>query len=674
MSEPDGAALAAQIQQVFAPDGALAQSDPHYRVRGEQGVFAQAVGQVLQNPSSALVAEVGTGVGKTFAYLVPLLLSGKRALVSTATKSLQDQLYNRDLPRLLASLNAPARTALLKGRSSYLCLHRLKGARRGGDADSFVPTDRFTQRALARVETWATRTTTGDVSEVEGLDERSSVIPLVTSTRDNCLGSDCPDFGACHLVRARRDAMAADVVVINHHLFFADLAVRDTGVAELLPSVDVVVFDEAHQLIDVGVQFSGTTLATAQMLDLARDALAWGLQHARGLVDWQVMAAQLDRSARELRLACAGPSRESGDNTRRMTWAQLVEQDGFGACLHAVTQACEQLGQACDHVGDIGPEALRLAERARALARTAMLFTEPAALERVRWVDVTTHHVRLIDSPLDIREVLGQQRTRSARSWVFTSATLGDDDSLSWFTRLAALEDATILRLGSPFDYATHARLWVPEKLPKPNEVGHPGAVAAHAAACAAVLGGRTFVLTTTLRALNQIAQALRSALERAGAPHVDVLVQGTEPKRVLLSRFLAQPQSVLVGSQSFWEGIDVVGAALQCVVIDKLPFPPPNDPLIDARAQRVRAQGREPFTECFVAEAAVSLKQGAGRLIRSETDVGLLVICDSRLSSMPYGKRLIAALPPMGRVSSAAEAKDWLLSIRTTAQPEAAW
>jgi ATP-dependent DNA helicase DinG len=512
------------------------------------------------------------------------------------------------------------------------------------------------------------------------MDERSAVIPLVTSTRDNCLGSDCPDFAACHLVRARRDAMAADVIVINHHLFFADLAVRDSGVAELLPSVDAVVFDEAHQLIDVGVQFSGATLATAQVLDLARDALAWGLQHARGLVDWQVAAGQVERCARELRLVCAGASRESSsmpanDHTRRMSWSQVQTQEGFDAALRAAAQACERLAEACDHVGDIGPDALRLAERARGLASTALLFAEPTASERVRWIDVTTHHLRLIDSPLDIREVMGRQRARLARSWVFTSATLGDDEALTWFTRLAALEDATILRLGSPYDYAAHARLWVPEKLPKPNEAGHPGAVAAHAAACAAVLGGRTFVLTTTLRALNQIAEALRGALARAGAPHIDVLVQGTEPKRVLLARFLAQPQSVLVGSQSFWEGIDVVGTALQCVVIDKLPFPPPYDPLIEARALRVRAQGREPFIECFVAEAAVSLKQGAGRLIRSESDCGLLVICDSRLSAMPYGRRLIEALPPMGRITSAAEAKDWLLSIReAAAAPESAW
>jgi ATP-dependent DNA helicase DinG len=669
-------ALLSQIQAVFELDGTLAEGDPQYRIRREQGIFARAVGEALEG-GTALVAEVGTGVGKTFAYLVPLLLSGKRALVSTATKSLQDQLYNRDLPRLLAALNAPMRTALLKGRSSYLCLHRLKRARQGDDTGEYVPNDRFTQRALARIESWATRTTTGDVSEVEGMDERSAVIPLVTSTRDNCLGSECPDFSACHLVRARREAMAADIVVINHHLFFADLAVRDSGVAELLPSVEAVVFDEAHQLIDVGVQFSGTTLATAQVLDLARDALAWGLQHARGLVDWQGLAAQVDRAARELRLACGPAAQETAarDNVRRLTWTQVQAAPGFDACLQSIASACEALAQACEHVGDVGPDALRLAERARGLASTSLSFAETAANDRVRWADVTAHHVRLSDSPLDIRDVMSQQRMRLARSWVFTSATLGDDDALSWFTQLTALEDAAILRLGSPYDYANHARLWVPERLPKPNEAGHPSAVAAHAAACAAVLGGRTFVLTTTLRALNQIAESLKGALARAGAPHVEVLVQGMEPKRVLLARFLAQPQSVLVGSQSFWEGIDVVGAALQCVVIDKLPFPPPNDPLIEARAARVRAQGGEPFIECFVAEAAVSLKQGAGRLIRSESDCGLLVICDGRLSAMPYGRRLIAALPPMGRLTSAAEAKDWLLSIRSApVVAESAW
>jgi ATP-dependent DNA helicase DinG len=676
----EDAALLAHIQAVFELDGPLAENDPQYRLRQEQGEFARAVGQALQD-GAALVAEVGTGVGKTFAYLVPLLLSGKRALVSTATKSLQDQLYNRDLPRLLAALNAPMRTALLKGRSSYLCLHRLKRARQGDDAGGFVPNDRFTQRAtlrqIARIEDWATRTTTGDVSEVEGMDERSAVIPLVTSTRDNCLGSECPDFAACHLVRARREAMAADIVVINHHLFFADLAVRDSGVAELLPSVEAVVFDEAHQLIDVGVQFSGTTLATAQVLDLARDALAWGLQHARGLVDWPGLSAQVERAARELRLACGGASAETAarDNVRRLAWVHVQAAPGFVACLQDMASACEALAQACEHVGDVGPDALRLSERARGLASTTQSFVKPAANDRVRWADVTAHHVRLIDSPLDIRDVMSQQRQRLSRSWIFTSATLGDDDALSWFTQLTALEDAAILRLGSPYDYATHARLWVPERLPKPNEAGHPAAVAAHAAACAAVLGGRTFVLTTTLRALSQIADGLRGALARAGAPHVEVLVQGTEPKRVLLARFLAQPQSVLVGSQSFWEGIDVVGAALQCVVIDKLPFPPPNDPLIEARAARVRAQGGEPFIECFVAEAAVSLKQGAGRLIRSESDCGLLVICDGRLSTMPYGRRLIAALPPMGRLASAAEAKDWLLSIRSApAVAESAW
>jgi ATP-dependent DNA helicase DinG len=647
-------ALAAQVQEVFANDGVLARTDVHYRVREEQGAFAAAVSQALCN-NSALVAEVGTGVGKTFAYLVPLLLSGQRALVSTATKSLQDQLYSRDLPRLLEALNAPARTALLKGRSSYLCLHRMKAARQSD-------VDRFTQRALARIETWSQRTSTGDMSELEGLDERSVVMPMVTSSRENCLGSDCPEYAACHLMRARKEAMAADIVVINHHLFFADLAVRDSGMAELLPSVQAVVFDEAHQLIDVGVQSSGLTLASAQWLDLSRDVLAWGLQQARGLQDWMGLCGQLERQARELRLLFGPAAAEGG---RRLAWQQVGAIEGFTAALQGAAEASQALAQACELMADLGPQPLRLAERANALSDSALRFAEPTAVERVRWADVTTHQVRLIDSPLDIREVMGQQRSRSPRAWIFTSATLGDDAQLSWFTRLAALEDSAVLRLGSPYDYATNARLWVPEKLPRPNEAKHPGSVAAHAAACAAVLGGRTFVLTTTLRALKLIGEALPGALERAGAPGIDVLVQGTEPKRVLLARFLSQPRSVLVGSQSFWEGIDVVGSALQCVLIDKLPFPPPNDPLIDARALRVRAQGREPFNECFVSEATIALKQGAGRLIRSEDDQGLLVICDSRLGSMPYGQRLLAALPPMGRIQSAEQAKQWLLSIR---------
>ncbi len=655
----DGA-LAAAVTGAFAAGGPLARADAGYVEREVQQRFAQAVAQAVE-ARSALVAEAGTGVGKTFAYLVPLLLSGRRALVSTATKSLQDQLYLRDLPRLTRSLGVPVQLALLKGRSSYLCLHRLAQASQGGGpGQPVLLPDRFAVRALSRVQDWAQATATGDLAELEGLNDRSPVIPLVTSTRENCLGSECPKFGACHVVKARREAMAADIVVVNHHLFFADMALRDSGVAELLPSVDAVVFDEAHQLVEAGVQFLGTTLGTAQVIDFARDLLALGLQQARGLADWQALAGACERAARDLRLAAAGALGELRGMVK-LRWAERSEQADFVAGLSALAEASGAVATAVEAVAGLGPDFAKLHERASTLAGLADAFRCDAAQGHVRWIDVSPQQARLVESPLDIRDMLTEQRSRGRRAWIFTSATLGDDDDLTWFTATTGLEDATKLRLGSPFDYAALARLYVPTRFPKPNEPGHAVAVATLAARCAAALGGRTFVLTTTLRALPLVAETLRRELDAAACSHVEVLVQGTQPKRALLQQFLTQPASVLVGSQTFWEGIDVPGQALQCVLIDKLPFPPPNDPLIEARVKRLESQGRSPFNECFVADAAVSLKQGAGRLIRSETDRGLLVVCDPRMVRMPYGRRLRAALPPMTALTEESDALLWL-------------
>ena len=651
------------VAQAFSRAGTLAAADVNYTEREVQQEFAQAVAKAIET-QSALVAEAGTGVGKTFAYLVPLLLSGRRALVSTATKSLQDQLFLRDLPRLVKALGVPVRVALLKGRSSYLCLHRLEQVQSGGTPGQpvFLP-DRFALRALARVQAWAPVTRTGDLAEIEGLDERSPVIPLVTSTRDNCLGAECPQFAACHVVKARREAMAADLVVVNHHLFFADMALRDTGMAELLPSVEAAVFDEAHQLVEVGVQFLGQTLGSAQAIDFARDLLAVGLQQARGLADWAALAGGVERAARDLRLASGGTLREVRV-ALKLRWQERAGDADFVAALDTLAEAGAAAAAALEGVIDLGPDVAKLGERAQAIHDLATLFCAAAESGRVRWIDLSPHHVRLVDSPLDIRDMLTEQRARAPKAWVFTSATLGADAGLSWFTRAAGLEDATVLRLGSPFDYAAHARLYVPADFPKPNESGHPVAVAQLAARCAAALGGRTFVLTTTLRAMPLVADTLRQGLAAAGAPDIEILVQGSEPKRALLQRFLARPTSVLIGSQSFWEGIDVPGDALQCVIIDKLPFPPPNDPLIEARVKRLEAEGLSAFEECFVAEAAVSLKQGAGRLVRSETDRGLLAVCDPRMARMSYGKRLIAALPPMTRLATEADALAWLAEL----------
>ncbi|MBX3621918.1 MAG: ATP-dependent DNA helicase [Rhizobacter sp.] len=650
------------VAQAFAPGGQLSQADERYVEREVQQRMAQAVAQAIEG-RHALVAEAGTGVGKTFAYLVPTLLSGRRALVSTATKSLQDQLFLRDLPRLRDALQVPVTLALLKGRASYLCLHRMKQARQSAQ----LP-DRWAVRTLAKIEAWSQGTQSGDLAELEGLDERSSVIPLVTSSRDNCLGSECADFRQCHVMKARRDAMAADLVVVNHHLFFADMALRDSGVAELLPSVEVAVFDEAHQLAEAGVQFLGVTLGSAQLIDFARDMLAAGLQHARGLAPWQELAGACDRTARELRIAAVGPLREVR-GAFKLRWDERSARSEFAAALETVAKACAEAHAAIDTVEELAPDFTKLSERATQLGRQAALFGQPVTPGRVRWIDVSPHQARLVESPLDIREALREQMGAAPKAWVFTSATLGDDDRLSWFTESAGLDDAEVLRVGSPFDYAAHARLYIPARFPKPNEPAHSGEVAALAGRCARALGGRTFVLTTTLRALQAIGTQLRERFESDG-DSIQVLVQGDAPKRQLLQQFLGQPRSVLVGSQSFWEGIDVPGDALQCVLIDKLPFPPPNDPLVEARVKRLESEGRNPFADYFIAEAAVSLKQGAGRLIRSETDRGLLVICDPRMAGMNYGRRLREALPPMTRLMDEDEALAWLESLAHASLP----
>lgn len=669
--------LVRQAHEAFAPGGVLSRAADEFRPRGAQTEMALAVAETIEH-GGALVVEAGTGVGKTFSYLVPALLSGERVLLSTATKTLQDQLFGRDLPRLVQALGLPVRTALLKGRGSYLCLNRMELSRQ----DASLP-DRAAVRTLAKVEEWAQVTRTGDLAELPGLDERSPVIPLVTSTRENCLGSQCPKFRACHVNLARREALAADVVVINHHLFFADLAVRESGMAELLPSVRIAIFDEAHQLNETGVQFLGVQLSTGQLLDFTRDLLAAGLQLARGLADWQQLAGASERAARDLRLVVG--KAWSGS---RLRWAGAAPQDvdasGWEEALAGVESACSQAMEALATVSEIAPDFVRLHERAALFAERAGKFMGAAQPGSVRWVDVS-QQLRLVESPLDIalavRSKLLKQDAEgevSQRAWIFTSATLGDDDKLSWFTEPCGLEQARVLRVGSPFDYATQAGLYLPRELPRPNDPTHGARVAALAAQAVRRLGGRTMVLTTTLRALRTIGEDLQKRFE--GSQVVEVLVQGQWPKRRLIERFregasLGRPGCVLVASASFWEGVDVPGDALQLVIIDKLPFPPPGDPLVEARSQRLESQGRSPFNDYFVPEAAVALKQGAGRLIRRESDHGLLVVCDTRLASMGYGRRLLAALPPMRRLQTEAqflEAVDQLTTRTSTTDP--AW
>jgi ATP-dependent DNA helicase DinG len=666
-----------RVAKVFEAGGELSKANVHFRPRQGQQRMAALVAQTIED-ESALVVEAGTGTGKTYAYLAPALLSGKRVLVSTATKALQDQLFLRDLPRLIQLLGTPIRVALLKGRNNYLCTHRLNTHLHSG-----AVADRFTSNALQKVQRWAVTSRSGDLSDMPGLDQRSSVVPLITSNRDNCLGSQCPDFKTCHLQAARREALAADLVVVNHHLFFADQAVRESGMAELLPSVDVVIFDEAHQLNEIGVLFLGTQLSSPQLLDFNRDVLAAGLQHARGLCDWSQRCSALERSIRDLRLCL--PSTQSKTSIR-LAWAgqapQSVDEAAWHDCLRDLSTALGDVRADVSTVQEMAPDFERLMERCDTLVQRLAHLLRPVQDDHVRWLEAGAHW-RWVDSPLDSAQAFAASGPDSdmpgPKSWIFTSATLGDDEQLDWFAQPLGLTHAQRAVVASPFDFAVQAALWVPKDLPMPNEPGHPLMLARRVAPWVQRLGGRTMVLTTSLRALNIIAQELREQLKTDA---VEVLVQGELSKNELLERFRAYAHgararngeasayggAVLVASVSFWEGVDVPGDALQLVVLDKLPFPVPDDPLTQARAKRLQAAGQSPFTAQVLPDTAVALKQGAGRLIRAESDKGVLVIGDQRLVTMGYGKRLLQAMPPMQRLASEADMLAYLDGLLTTA------
>jgi ATP-dependent DNA helicase DinG len=696
--------LAQAVAAVFDEGSALGQATDAFAQRSGQREMADAVAHTIEH-GGCLVVEAGTGVGKTFAYLVPALLSGERVMVSTATKALQDQLFSRDLPRLLTALGLPARTALLKGRSSYLCLHRLKLARQ-------EHVERSALLALGKIEKWAVTTSSGDLAELPGLDERSSVIPLVTSTRENCLGSTCPQYKNCHVVLARKQALAADVVVVNHHLFFADMAVRESGMAELLPTVRIAIFDEAHQLNETGVQFLGAMLGTAQLLDFVRDMLGAGLTLARGLVDWNELCGACEKATRDLRLV-AGQQPAYAKETR-LRWKTSapdgLHEEDWAEALSRLEESLQMAMAGLDMVSEIAPDFARLHERAKEMAQRAKRFLSSPEKGQVRWLDVGAQ-IRLMEAPLDIAQTVREKllkisvpaqpedlpseeenlndlmhdapwqdestalpATPSNRAWIFTSATLGDDERLTWFTEPCGLQDAQVLVAQSPFDYPTQAAVYVPRELPKPSDPEHSAGIAQLAHDAALRINGRTMVLTTTLRALKAIGERLKNSLDG----QLDVLIQGQASKRELVDRFrIGDAQGpddnlrkrkgcVLVASASFWEGIDIPGEALQLVIIDKLPFPPPGDPLVEARCQRLEAEGRSAFADYSVPEAAVALKQGAGRLIRRESDRGVLVVGDTRLVQMGYGRRLMNALPPMRRLADADEFAQALDELKT--------
>ncbi|MEO5596800.1 MAG: ATP-dependent DNA helicase [Lysobacteraceae bacterium] len=650
--------LAIRSRSALAIDGPLKAQLPGYVARAAQSQLAEAVAEAFES-RGCLIAEAGTGTGKTYAYLVPALLSGKRVIISTGTRALQDQLYHRDLPRVRDALGIGVRSALLKGRANYLCLYRTeqaKGSRHAG----------FEQTAqLHRVIAWSQRTRRGDMAELSDFPEDSPLWPQLTSTNENCLGSECPFWEDCFVVKARAEAQSADIVVVNHHLLLADLALKQEGFGEILPGAHAFVLDEAHQLPELATQFFGQAVSARQLNDLARDALAECANAVGAIATIQQPVRGLEHAVRELRLAMhALPPRGAHARVRAHAASE--------AALDSLAHSLDALAEALEPLAEVSPGFASALERAGAQRKRLLAWRDGASdaaiddefdqrdqefevdpdidalgidrtmqlADDVRWYELTARGFVLQRTPLDVSGPLRQFRENSRATWIFTSATLAVDGSFAHIAGRLGLEQPDTLLQPSPFDWARQTLCYLPRSLPEPNQREYSRALLDAVRPVLEASNGRAFLLFTSHRALREAAAQLE------GGPW-PLFVQGSAPRHVLLDGFRASGNGVLLGAASFWEGVDVPGDALSVVVIDRIPFAAPDDPVLEARLEAVRRQGGNPFRDEQIPTSVIALKQGVGRLIRSETDRGVLVLCDPRLLSKGYGRIFLDSLPP---------------------------
>lgn len=662
MARAVAAAMEASARRMPEPEIFDTRKRPSRRLQNEADNAGESGTDAAAQPTAdadadagdnTLIVEAGTGTGKTYAYLVPAMLWGGKVIVSTGTKHLQDQLFLRDIPTVRDALAVPVTVAMLKGRSNYLCHYYLQRTADNGRLPSRQDT-----AYLQEIVRFAKITRSGDKAELASVPENAPVWSMVTSTRDNCLGQECPHYKECFVMQARREAQQADVVVVNHHLFFADIMLHDTGMAELLPSANTVIFDEAHQLPETATLFFGETLSTTQILELARDTVAEGLSHARDAVEWVKLGAALERAARDVRLAFAD------DTIVRVSLAQLGDDHPLFGALDALEAALDALASALASQAERAESLGACLRRARELQDLLAGWVAPGAAQaeadeaaadgddlngKVRWIEVFSHTVQLHETPLSVAPIFAKQRAGVPRAWVFTSATLSVRGDFTHYAAQMGLSARRSMTLASPFDYQSQGLLYVPRNLPQPSSPAFTDAVFDAALPAIEASGGGVFMLCTTLRAVDRIAAKLRSVIESRGW-NTPLLVQGDASRTELLDRFRAYGNAILVGSQSFWEGVDVRGDALSLVVIDKLPFAPPDDPVLAARLDALTKKGLSPFAVHQLPQAVITLKQGAGRLIRAETDRGVLMICDTRLVDKPYGRRIWQSLPPFKR------------------------
>ncbi len=644
--------LGSAVSAVFSADGPLASAIPGYRIRPQQLEMAGRIADAIE-ANKVLVTEAGTGTGKTFAYLVPALLSGGKVIISTGTKTLQDQLFQRDLPAVRDALKRPVTIALLKGRANYVCPYHLERAIADGRFQTREEAGHI--RTIAR---FAKTTKSGDRGQLAAVPEDSPAWAAATSTRENCLGQECPQHKDCFVLAARREALSADIVVVNHHLFFADVILRDDGLGELLPACNTVIFDEAHQLPEVAGLFFGDSLGTSQILDLARDTRIEALASAKDYAPLQDATRGVEKAARDLRLAVAAEN-------ARLAAAQLLTERDFLEALRFLGEELAGLGRHLESQAERSEGLGNCWQRAQEIASRLARWRDLADPTQVRWIEVFSQALALNLTPLDIAEIFRRQLEGHPRAWIFTSATLAVGADFSHYCNELGLAGADTGYWGSPFDYQANALLYVPAAMPDPNSPGYVEAVLTAAYPAIVAAGGRTFLLCTSLRAMRLIHGLLKERFLRDGIAF-PLLLQGEGAKAELLARFRSLGNAVLVASQSFWEGVDVRGEALSLVVIDKLPFAPPDDPVLSARIEQLKKAGKNAFMDYQLPRTVISMKQGAGRLIRDESDRGVLMICDPRLVNKPYGRRVWQSLPPMRRSREIADVRAFF----ETAQP----
>ena len=638
------------LADTFGPDGRLAERLPGYTYRAAQQDMAELVGQAIDDDRHAAL-EAGTGIGKTYAYLVPVLLSGRRAIVSTGTRTLQDQLFKRDLPALGAVLGRPVDVALLKGRSNYLCWHRFETARLDGrDA---LPAD-----TLEMLAEWGRSSGSGDLAELDELAAEHTLRAQITSTVDNCLGNRCDFLERCFVVNARRKAMAAQVVIVNHHLLLADLALKEAGFGDLLPGADVIVVDEAHQFPDIAQRVFSMSVTSRELEALLRDIVREG--NAAGL------GREANDATAALSQALVGVRRDAAGAQGRYAWEAAPGQ--VLAVLAELQSAVMDAGEGLELIESASTGLGRCRERCAQAARRLEVVMADDPGDGLRWLEVSPRAVALHWTPLDIGAAMAERVAEQAAAWVFTSATLAVGDDFTHFLARVGVDDALTSTLPSPFDHEENGRIYLPRGLPDPADPGHSAALMEEVWPLIEASGGGAFVLFTSYRALN----LARDWLEQRSAPG-PVLVQGAGSRSQQLEAFRAAGNALLLGTNSFWQGVDVRGHALRIVVIAKLPFQAPNDPLIQARIEAVRRNGGDPFREFQLPEAVLALKQGVGRLIRDFDDRGLIILGDPRLTTRPYGRVFLRSLPPMPLLEDRDAALEFAAGLREPAEPQLA-